>query len=109
MEEYGGGAVEVASEGDDIAVGDLEREADQAPVIKLVNLTLVDAIKKGASDIHIEPYEKFLRIRFRLDGMLHEAMKPPIRMKNALVSRLKIMAKLDIAERRLPQDGRIQT
>ena len=107
MEEYGG-SIEVAADGDDLAVGDLEREADQAPVIKLVNLTLVDAIKKGASDIHIEPYEKFLRIRFRLDGMLHEAMKPPIRMKNALVSRLKIMAKLDIAERRLPQDGRIK-
>jgi type IV pilus assembly protein PilB len=110
MDEYGeyGGSLEVSSEGEDLAVGDLEREADQAPVIKLVNLTLVDAIKKGASDIHIEPYEKFLRIRFRLDGMLHEAMKPPIRMKNALVSRLKIMAKLDIAERRLPQDGRIK-
>jgi type IV pilus assembly protein PilB len=107
MEEYGG-SVEVAAEGDDLAVGDLEREADQAPVIKLVNLTLVDAIKKGASDIHVEPYEKFMRIRFRLDGMLFEAMKPPVRMKNALVSRLKIMAKLDIAERRLPQDGRIK-
>ncbi|HVN71709.1 MAG TPA: type IV-A pilus assembly ATPase PilB [Desulfomonilia bacterium] len=107
MEEFAG-SVEVSADGDDIAVGDLEKEADQAPVIKLVNLTLVDAIKKGASDIHIEPYEKFMRIRFRLDGMLHEAMKPPIRMKNALVSRLKIMAKLDIAERRLPQDGRIK-
>ncbi|MEN6448049.1 MAG: type IV-A pilus assembly ATPase PilB [Syntrophaceae bacterium] len=102
------GAVEVSSEGDDIAVGDLEREADQAPVIKLVNLTLVDAIKKGVSDIHVEPYEKFLRIRFRMDGMLYEAMKPPLRLKNAMVSRLKIMAKLDIAERRLPQDGRIK-
>ncbi len=102
------GNVEIASEGTDIAVGDLEKEADQAPVIKLVNLTLVDAIKKGASDIHIEPYEKFMRIRFRLDGMLQEVMKPPVRLKNALVSRLKIMAKLDIAERRLPQDGRIK-
>ncbi len=102
------GNVEVASEGSDIAVGDLEKEADQAPVIKLVNLTLVDAIKKGASDIHVEPYEKYMRIRFRLDGMLQEVMKPPVRLKNALVSRLKIMAKLDIAERRLPQDGRIK-
>lgn len=102
------GSVEVALEGDEIAVGDLEKEADQAPVIKLVNLTLVDAIKKGASDIHVEPYEKFMRIRYRLDGMLIEAMKPPIRLKNALVSRLKIMARLDIAERRLPQDGRIK-
>jgi type IV pilus assembly protein PilB len=107
MEEYQG-AVEISSEGEDIAVGDLEKEADQAPVIKLVNLTLVDAIKKGASDIHVEPYEKFLRIRYRLDGMLYEAMKPPLRLKNAMVSRLKIMAKLDIAERRLPQDGRIK-
>ena len=102
------GNVEVASESSEIAVGDLEKEADQAPVIKLVNLTLVDAIKKGASDIHIEPYEKYMRIRFRLDGMLQEVMKPPVRLKNALVSRLKIMAKLDTAERRLPQDGRIK-
>lgn len=102
------GNVEIATEGSDVTVGDLEKEADQAPVIKLVNITLVDAIKKGASDIHIEPYEKYMRIRFRLDGMLYEVMKPPIRLKNALVSRLKIMAKLDIAERRLPQDGRIK-
>jgi type IV pilus assembly protein PilB len=106
--EEGASSVELAMEGDEIAVGDLEKEADQAPVIKLVNLTLVDAIKKGASDIHVEPYEKFMRIRYRLDGMLIEAMKPPVRLKNALVSRLKIMARLDIAERRLPQDGRIK-
>ncbi|HOJ13580.1 MAG TPA: type IV-A pilus assembly ATPase PilB [Deltaproteobacteria bacterium] len=103
-----GGAVEVSMDGDEISVGDLEKEADQAPVIKLVNLTLLDAIKKGASDIHMEPYEKFMRIRYRLDGMLIEAMKPPLKLKNALVSRIKIMAKLDIAERRLPQDGRIK-
>jgi len=107
MEDLAGN-VEVAMEGDELAVGDLEKEADQAPVIKRVNLTLVDAIKKGASDIHVEPYEKYMRIRYRLDGMLIEAMKPPIRLKNALVSRLKIMARLDIAERRLPQDGRIK-
>ncbi len=100
--------IELAAEGADSNVGDLEKEADQAPVIKLVNLTLVDAINKGASDIHIEPYEKFMRIRFRVDGMLQEVMKPPLRLKNAIVSRLKIMAKLDIAERRLPQDGRIK-
>ncbi len=108
MEEELQGTVEVSAEGDDLGVGDLEKEADQAPVIKLVNLTLVDAIKKGASDIHVEPYEKFMRIRYRLDGMLYESMKPPLRLKNAIVSRLKIMAKLDIAERRLPQDGRIK-
>jgi type IV pilus assembly protein PilB len=83
--EEDAGNIEVATEGGDLAVGDLEKEADQAPVIKLVNLTLVDAIKKGASDIHIEPYEKYMRIRFRLDGMLYEVMKPPIRLKNALV------------------------
>ncbi|MBN2298232.1 MAG: type IV-A pilus assembly ATPase PilB [Deltaproteobacteria bacterium] len=102
------GSIEIAGDGDEVNVGDLEKEADQAPVIKLVNLTLVDAIRKGASDIHIEPFEKFMRIRFRIDGMLYEAMKPPLRLKNALVSRLKIMSKLDIAERRLPQDGRIK-
>ncbi len=102
------GEIEVADTSDEVSVGDLEKEADQAPVIKLVNLILVDAIKKGASDIHIEPYEKFLRIRYRLDGILYEVMKPPLRLKNAIVSRLKIMSKLDIAERRLPQDGRIK-
>jgi len=101
--------IELTTEGDEFGiVGDIRDEADQAPVIKLVNLLLVDAINKGASDIHIEPYEKFMRVRFRLDGMLYEVMKPPIRFKNAIVSRLKIMSKLDIAERRLPQDGRIK-
>ncbi|MBN1635021.1 MAG: type IV-A pilus assembly ATPase PilB [Deltaproteobacteria bacterium] len=101
-------AIELAGGEDDVAVGDLEREADQAPVIKLVNITLVDAIKKGASDIHIEPYEKYMRIRYRLDGILYQVMRPPMRLKNAIVSRIKIMARLDIAERRLPQDGRIK-
>lgn len=102
-------SVELSTEGDDFGlVGDVGDDADQAPVIKLVNLLLVDAINKGASDIHIEPYEKFMRVRFRLDGMLYEVMKPPIRFKNAIVSRIKIMSKLDIAERRLPQDGRIK-
>jgi len=101
--------IELTTEGDEFGfVGDVKDEADQAPVIKLVNLLLVDAINKGASDIHIEPYEKFMRVRFRLDGMLYEVMKPPIRFKNAIVSRIKIMSKLDIAERRLPQDGRIK-
>lgn len=93
---------------DDVTTGTLAHEAEEAPIIKLVNLILVDAIKKGASDIHIEPYEKFVRVRFRLDGMLQEIMKPPMRFKNAITSRLKIMSKLDIAERRLPQDGRIK-
>ena len=87
---------------------DLKKSTEDAPVVKLVNLVLSDAIRKGASDIHIEPYEKFLRIRFRVDGVLQEVMKPPLRLKNALTSRLKIMSQLDIAERRLPQDGRIK-
>jgi type IV pilus assembly protein PilB len=83
-------------------------EADQAPVVKLVNSLISDAVRKGASDIHIEPYEKALRVRFRIDGTLYEMMSPPFRMKPAIISRLKIMAELDIAERRVPQDGRIK-
>jgi type IV pilus assembly protein PilB len=94
----------VEGEDDDIDVN----EAEAAPVVKLVNLILTDAIKKNCSDIHIEPYEKTFRIRFRIDGVLYEVMKPPIKLKNAITSRLKIMSKLDIAERRLPQDGRIK-
>ncbi len=101
--------VELADDVDeDLNVLDLEKSAGDAPVVKLVNLVLLDAIRKGASDIHIEPYEKQLRIRYRIDGMLYEVMKPPMRLKNAITSRLKIMANLDIAERRLPQDGRIK-
>jgi type IV pilus assembly protein PilB len=87
---------------------ELARAADDAPVVKLVNLILLDAIKKGASDIHIEPYEKDFRVRFRIDGVLYEVMKPPQKLKNAITSRLKIMSSLDISERRLPQDGRIK-
>ena len=87
---------------------DLERAADDAPVVRLVNLILIDAIKKGASDIHVEPYEKDFRVRYRIDGQLYEVMKPPLKLKAALVSRLKIMSDLDIAVRRLPQDGRIK-
>ncbi|HET9251850.1 MAG TPA: type IV-A pilus assembly ATPase PilB [Candidatus Eisenbacteria bacterium] len=83
-------------------------EAEQAPVVKLVNSLISDAVRKGASDIHIEPYEKSLRVRFRIDGTLYEMMSPPFRMKAAVISRLKIMADLDIAERRVPQDGRIK-
>ncbi len=82
--------------------------AEEAPVVKLVNSLLADAIKKGASDIHIEPFERQLRVRFRMDGMLYEMMSPPLRMKSAIISRLKILAELDIAERRVPQDGRIR-
>jgi type IV pilus assembly protein PilB len=87
---------------------DLAKQADEAPVVKLVNLVLLDAIRKHASDIHVEPYEKDFRIRFRIDGVLYEVMRPPKQLKNAITSRLKIMADLDISERRLPQDGRIK-
>ncbi|MCC7000148.1 MAG: type IV-A pilus assembly ATPase PilB [Deltaproteobacteria bacterium] len=87
---------------------DLERQSGEAPVVKLCNLILVNAIKKNASDIHVEPYEKEFRIRYRIDGVLYEEMKPPLRLRNAITSRIKIMASLDIAERRLPQDGRIK-
>ncbi len=86
----------------------LSAETEAAPVVKLVNLILLDAIKRGASDIHLEPYEKVLRVRYRIDGVLHEIMRPPMKMKEALVSRLKILARLDISERRIPQDGRIK-
>jgi type IV pilus assembly protein PilB len=95
-----------AEEGDNVV--DLEKSATDAPVVKLVNLVLLDAIKKGASDIHVEPYERDFRVRFRVDGVLYEVMKPPFKLKAAMTSRLKIMAELDIAERRLPQDGRIK-
>jgi type IV pilus assembly protein PilB len=82
--------------------------ADEAPIVKLVNSLIADAVRKGASDIHMEPYEKSMRVRFRIDGVLHEMMSPPFKFKAALISRLKIMAELDIAERRVPQDGRIK-
>ena len=100
--------IDVVSMTDDFDLDSVENEAEQAPVVKLVNLILMDAIKKGASDIHIEPYEKMFRVRFRIDGVLYEIMKPPLKLKNALISRIKIMSRLDIAERRLPQDGRIK-
>ena len=86
----------------------LTAETETAPVVKLVNLIMLDAIKRGASDIHVEPYEKILRVRYRIDGVLHEIMRPPMPMKDAMVSRLKILARLDISERRIPQDGRIK-
>jgi type IV pilus assembly protein PilB len=82
--------------------------AEEAPIVKLVNSLITDAVRKGASDIHIEPYEKTMRVRFRIDGVLQEMMAPPYKFKSAIISRLKIMAELDIAERRVPQDGRIK-
>ncbi len=100
--------VEVIASDADVNIAELERSSEDAPVVKLVNLILMEAIKKGASDIHIEPYEKELRVRYRIDGVLQEQMKPPTKLKNAISSRIKIMSSLDIAERRLPQDGRIK-
>jgi type IV pilus assembly protein PilB len=100
--------LEVVDEDEQIDVTALERSTEDAPVVKLVNLILTDAIKKRASDIHIEPYEKSFRVRYRIDGVLHEVMKPPMKLKNAITSRIKIMSEMDISERRLPQDGRIK-
>lgn len=91
-----------------VDLAELYRATEEAPVVKLVNLLLTDAINKGASDIHLEPYEKAFRIRFRLDGVLYEVMAPPLTLHAAVTSRIKIMARLDIAERRMPQDGRIK-
>jgi type IV pilus assembly protein PilB len=109
MQDFDDSGIElVEADGDDMNVVDLEKSAEEAPVVKLVNLILLDAIKKGASDIHVEPYEKDFRVRFRIDGVLYEVMKPPMKLRNAIISRLKIMSELDISERRLPQDGRIK-
>ncbi|HSC78353.1 MAG TPA: type IV-A pilus assembly ATPase PilB [Candidatus Acidoferrales bacterium] len=99
--------VELAEEEQELSAAELEHAAEDAPVIKLVNLILTEALHKGASDIHIEPYEKDYRVRFRVDGVLHNFMNPPLKLKDAMTSRVKIMAKLDISEKRLPQDGRI--
>ena len=93
---------------EELDVAALAEGAEEAPVVKLVNLILTDAIKRGASDIHVEPYEKEFRVRFRIDGILYEIMNPPLKLKDAITSRLKILAKLDISEKRLPQDGRIK-
>ncbi|WP_438002802.1 type IV-A pilus assembly ATPase PilB [Sorangium sp. So ce321] len=108
LSEFGEEEVGFQVEADDVNVLELEKAAEGAPVVRLVNAILLNAIKKGASDIHVEPYEKKLRVRYRVDGVLMEEMQPPIKLKNAIASRLKIMSSLDIAERRLPQDGRIK-
>ena len=108
MADFDDADFEVVSDDESLDVTELERATEDAPVVKLVNLILTDAIKKNASDIHIEPYEKAFRVRYRIDGVLYEVMRPPRKLKNPLTSRMKIMAELDIAERRLPQDGRIK-
>ena len=100
--------LEVLEDEEELDVEALEAGAEEAPVVKLVNLILTDAIKRGASDIHVEPYEKEYRVRFRIDGILYEIMNPPIKLRDAITSRMKILAKLDISEKRLPQDGRIK-
>jgi type IV pilus assembly protein PilB len=108
LAEFGDEQVDFSVETEDINILELEKAAEGAPVVRLVNAILLNSIKKGASDIHIEPYEKKLRVRYRIDGVLVEEMQPPLKLKNAIASRLKIMSSLDIAERRLPQDGRIK-
>src|ERR671912_756748 len=100
--------VEVISDLEEISAETLAKQGEEAPVIKLVNVVLMSAIQKGASDIHIEPYEKELRVRYRVDGLLYNIMQPPMKLRDAMTSRIKIMAKLDIAEKPLPQDGRIK-
>jgi type IV pilus assembly protein PilB len=98
----------VKTEDDEIDLGNLAKSSEAAPVIKLSNVLLIDSLKRGASDIHIEPYEKEFRVRFRIDGVLYNVMALPMKLKDPLISRIKIMAKLDISEKRLPQDGRIK-
>src|SRR6476646_263929 len=102
------GDVEVVEDNEEIDLSTLSRMSEDAPVVRLVNVLLVDALRRGASDIHVEPYEKELRIRFRIDGVLYDVMHPPLKLRDALISRVKIMSKLDISEKRLPQDGRIK-
>jgi type IV pilus assembly protein PilB len=99
---------EVVDDNEEIDLASLAQASEDAPVVRLVNVLLVDSLRRGASDIHVEPYEKDFRIRFRIDGVLYDVMHPPMKMRDALLSRLKIMSKLDISEKRLPQDGRIK-
>jgi type IV pilus assembly protein PilB len=108
MNDVGEGTdIEVQNEEQELELKELEKAADEAPIVKLVNLVLTDAVKRGASDIHMEPYEKEFRVRFRIDGVLQLIMNPPLKLKDAITSRLTNRAKLDITEKRLPQDGRI--
>ncbi|MGH9450122.1 MAG: type IV-A pilus assembly ATPase PilB [Terriglobia bacterium] len=108
LDEGSAGSVELDDSAEDtLNLADLEKAAEEAPVIRLVNYVLGDAVKRGASDIHLEPYEKEYRVRYRIDGLLQAVMSPPLKLRDAIISRVKIMAKLDIAEKRLPQDGRI--
>jgi type IV pilus assembly protein PilB len=105
---HGSEEFEVVEDNDEIDLAELARASEDAPVVRLVNVLLVDSLRRGASDIHVEPYEKDFRIRFRIDGVLYDIMHPPMKIRDPLISRLKIMSKLDISEKRLPQDGRIK-
>jgi type IV pilus assembly protein PilB len=102
------GEIEVKADEEEIDIATLEKSSEDAPVIRLVNLILLEAVQRGASDIHLEPYERDYRVRFRIDGVLYEVMNPPLKLKDAVASRIKILSQLDIAEKRLPQDGRIK-
>jgi len=108
LNEIEGEDVELLESDEEIDLKELERATEDAPVVRLVNAVLTNAIKRRASDVHLEPFERLFRVRFRCDGVLEEIMRPPVKLKNAITSRIKVMASLDIAERRLPQDGRIK-
>jgi type IV pilus assembly protein PilB len=111
LEDFGSGddsLVEVVGDAEEIDAASLEKQSGEAPIIRLVNALMLSAIQKGASDIHVEPYEKDMRIRFRIDGVLQAVMAPALKYRDPIISRIKIMARLDIAEKRLPQDGRIK-
>jgi type IV pilus assembly protein PilB len=105
---HDGEEFELVQDNEEIDLATLARASEDAPVVRLVNVLMVDSLRRGASDIHVEPYEKDFRIRFRIDGVLYDVMHPPMKLRDPLISRLKIMAKLDISEKRLPQDGRIK-
>ena len=98
--------LEVAEDGD--KTDDDDSDIDDAPVVRFVNKVLLDAIKKGGSDLHFEPYEKFYRVRFRIDGVLEEVAKPPLALTRKIAARIKVMSRMDVSERRVPQDGRIK-
>jgi type IV pilus assembly protein PilB len=108
FQNHEGEEFEVIEDNEEIDLATLARASEDAPVVRLVNVLMVDSLRRGASDIHVEPYEKDFRIRFRIDGVLYDVMHPPMKLRDPLISRLKIMAKLDISEKRLPQDGRIK-
>ncbi len=108
FDAHEGDELEIIEDNDEIDLAALARASEDAPVVRLVNVLMVDSLRRGASDIHVEPYERDFRIRFRIDGVLYDVMHPPMKIRDPLISRLKIMAKLDISEKRLPQDGRIK-